>query len=99
MTKEVKGTKYRKVKQRSGRGRYSGRVHLVFWFKEDRYWKFVCGKQQSEALGWDLNAYDVPDNAVVTCTHCIKFAPDVVEKMKAVETKNVDDLEELDYGD
>ena len=88
----VRGTKYKKVKAR-GRGRFVGRVHLVFWYHDPewdrKYWKFVCGKRQSAALEFDLDgAQPVDDSEPTTCMGCIKHAPDVVEYM--------DDIPSLD---
>lgn len=85
MVRRVQGTKYRKVRGRPGRYRFSGRVHLVFWFYdttyERYYWKYVCGKRQSSALEFDLNATNVPDSTPTTCVNCAKHAPEVVERM------------------
>lgn len=82
----VKGTRYKKVRDRGGGTRYGHRVHLVFWCEEPErfhraHWRFVCGKLQSPALEFDLNANDVDDLERVTCRGCNKQAPDVVERM------------------
>lgn len=86
--KQVRKVKYRKVQGHAGRYRFSGRVHLVFWYHDEewnrKYWKYVCGKRQSAALEFDLNATDVDDDTPVTCLACARMAPDVCEAMDVI---------------
>lgn len=90
MTRQFKGTKYRKWKTPNQAGRkygslgyrrgYLGRVHLQFWHKADKYWSFVCGKPNLVDWGGP-RGHVVDDSDIVTCIRCTHHAPDVVEYM------------------
>lgn len=95
MSRTVKGTKYRKWKGRNsspqrGRPGYSGRVHLQYWAKTEKTWLFLCGKRDE----WGGGRGDVvDDDTPITCTRCVKHAPDVVEKMEDVPS--LDEFQDL----
>ena len=78
MTKKIQGVRYKKWKSPNGRGRYAGRVHLMFYRRESKEWLFVCGKRGGE---WGAQGQETDDKAIVTCVGCKKHAPDIVERM------------------
>lgn len=66
--------------------RYAGRVHLQFWDKTEKAWRFVCGKRDGgRALLFGGAAGNVIDDGEpITCLSCTKHAPDIVEAMDVV---------------
>lgn len=86
MSRTVKGVRYKKFKGKNnapskGRAGYVGRVHLMFYEKLNKRWRFVCGKRDL----WDAPyGEEVDDDTPVTCVSCTKNAPDIVEAMEVV---------------
>lgn len=92
MSRQLKGVKYRKFKSpdgggyNTGRRRFQGRVHLQFFDKSVKAWRFVCGKRDGGAALMYCGAPGdiVEDEEPVTCVKCGKHAPDVVEFMDTI---------------
>lgn len=90
MSRQLKGVKYRKFKSPDGGGdgrkRYAGRVHLQFYDKSVKAWRFVCGKRDGGEVLMYMGAPGdtIDDEEPVTCVKCGKHAPDVVEMMDTI---------------
>lgn len=85
MVLQVRGVRYRKWK--TPNGRYVGRVHLQYYDRLNKAWRFVCGKRDD----WGVPGDTVDDEIPVTCLSCTKHAPDVVERMDTIP--NLEDFQ------
>lgn len=92
-SKTIRGTKYRHFKSPDGKGRYAGRVHVQFYDREVKAWRFICGKMDGgPALGYcGAPGREMEDSDVhTTCRGCLKHT-EVIDKLDA----DVPDLEDF----
>jgi len=91
MTRQFRGTRYRKFKGYDGTGdygrrRYVGRVHLQFYDREVKAWRFVCGKRDGGAALNYMGARGdtIEDDEPVTCVACGKHGKEIAEVMDTI---------------
>lgn len=55
-----------------------GKVHLQFYDKELKQWRFICGKREVVGVFQEKRWATVPDSTPITCLRCHKHAPEIV---------------------